>query len=207
MNVWEKKKWLVICGLVLLCTAGGLWASQPKELAGGQQVPVSVPAAAAPPGGDKKLCVYVTGAVVRPGIYYASLQARYGDVLPLAGGPTEQADLSKVNLARKCKDGCQIHVPARKEKIRRSSAGQKSQNIQNKRKDTAVAAGRTGQEKVNLNSASAEELEALPGIGPALARRIIRYRNTKRFATVRDLQQVPGIGPAKYKALADRLEV
>lgn len=206
MNRWEKKKWLVICCLVLICTAGGLWAARPKDLAEGQMVPVAEEPSGIVPDGDKKLCVYVTGAVAQPGMYYASARARYGDVIRLAGGLTEQADVNRVNLAKKCKDGCQIHVPEYKPKGGKRSAGKTATGRREQDQSAARAAIRE-QGKVNINQASARELESLPGIGPALAQRIIQYRLKKRFMTVKDLQQVPGIGPAKLRALADRVEV
>ena len=207
MNLWEKKKWLVICLIAFICMAGGLWASRPKELSDGQQVPVSLQESGNAAAGEKKLCVYVTGAVAQPGMCYASARARYGDVIKLAGGLTEQADVNKVNLAKKCKDGCQVHVPIRKEKTRRTAAGQKSHLSRNTRTGAAAVPAETGQRKVNINRASARELESLPGIGPALARRILDYREKKRFSSVKELQQVPGIGPAKFKALAGQVEV
>ncbi len=203
MNLWEKQKWLVIVSIILLCTGVGLWFSRPGEQNGGQLVP-DMPAAAREEQKEEGLCVYLSGAVVQPGLYRVAPGTRYGDALEQAGGLTDEADLTKVNLAKKCKDGCQIHVPERKAKKEKAVKGK---NGRQSRQEKENPADGTADQKINVNLASAEELERLPGIGPSLAQKIIRCRQAKRFSTVKDLLQVPGIGPAKLKQLADKVEV
>lgn len=203
MNLWEKQKWLVIVSIILVCTGAGLWFSRPEEQSGGR-LAQDVPITAGDERKEERLCVYISGAVAQPGLYRVPPGTRYGDALEQSGGLTEQADLSKVNLAKKCKDGCQIHVPERKvkrEKTAKGKSGRKSTKEQAEQGNEEAAG------KVNVNLASAEELERLPGIGPSLAQKIIRCRQAKRFTTVNDLLQVPGIGPAKLKRLADKVEV
>lgn len=108
MDPWEKKKWLVVLGIVLCCVAGGLWQSRshPPEPQGGQ-------AQVAVPRSEKKakVTIYISGAVQNPGLYQVEPGIRYQEALEVAGGATEEADLTRVNLAKKCKDGSQVNVP------------------------------------------------------------------------------------------------
>lgn len=204
MNSWEKQKWLVIISIILVCTGVGLWFSRPGENVEGQLVQ-DMPVSARDEQKEQGLCVYISGAVAQPGLYRVPQGTRYGDALERAGGLTEVADLTKVNLAKKCKDGCQIHVPERKMKKEKTARGKTNRNKEKGEEQEAIPD--TADRKVNVNLATSEELERLPGIGPSLAQKIIRCRQAKRFTTVKDLLQVPGIGPAKLKRLADKVEV
>lgn len=201
MNPWEKKKWLAVAALVLVCVGGSLYMAAPK--------PAGEPIAAEVSVKEEKTAkpqavVYISGAVVRPGLYPVEAGIRFQEALEKAGGPTEDADLTKVNLAKKCKDGTQINVPFKKAaKKNQTGAAQKNSG----KKETAPEKTAPAGEKINLNQAPAEALESLPGIGPALARRIVEHRQKQPFARVEDLQQVSGIGPAKFSRLRDLLEV
>lgn len=210
MDPWEKKKWLVVLGIVLCCVAGGLWQSRshPPEPQGGQ-------AQVAVPRSEKKakVTIYISGAVQNPGLYQVEPGIRYQEALEVAGGATEEADLTRVNLAKKCKDGSQVNVPFLKKGSRRSSShigtasgGNESRESAGSGSGEAMSASSPGG-KVNLNTADEAQLTTLPGIGSALARRIILYRQQKPFQRVEDLQQVSGIGPAKFRRLADQVEV
>ena len=127
--------------------------------------------------------VHVAGAVHEPGLYRLPETARVDDAVRAAGGPTADADLDALNLAARLRDGDKVVVPVR-------GGGGAAET------DTD-ASGR-----INLNSADASTLEDLPGIGPALAERIIAYREQHGgFRTVRDLLRVSGIGPAKFEQL------
>jgi competence protein ComEA len=126
--------------------------------------------------------VYVSGAVIAPGVYTLPPGSIAQDALDLAGGPAEGADLPAINLALPLSNGQQVNVPR---------IGDKT--IQ---KNTPTAAP-TMSGPVNVNTASAAELETLPSIGPVLAERIIQYRQEHGpFRTVDALLLVPGIGPA-----------
>ena len=133
-----------------------------------------------------RLFVYVVGAVRRPGLFRLKEGARVADALGRAGGPTRRADLTAVNLAAPLADGQQVIVP------RRGPSG-------------AVASGATAPgAKVSLASATVEQLDALPGIGPVTAQKIVDWRTTHGpFRSVDDLDDVPGIGPARVEQLRD----
>lgn len=130
--------------------------------------------------------VHVSGAVARPGLYRLAEGARVVDAIAAAGGFADDADPSAVNLARLVGDGEQLHVGA---------AGE------------TVSPG-AGDGRIDLNGADAAALEALPGIGPALAARIIAWREEHgRFTSVDDLLAVAGIGEKVLAALRDQVRV
>ncbi|MBL0887873.1 ComEA family DNA-binding protein [Myceligenerans indicum] len=132
------------------------------------------------------LVAHVVGAVRRPGLVELPAGARIADAVEAAGGPTGEADLSGVNLARPVTDGEQVHVPTPGEEARSlGGAGEQPPGY-------AEAI-----EAVDLNTADTAALDTLPGIGPALARRIIDWRTVNGpFASVDELDGVSGIGPS-----------
>ncbi len=143
------------------------------------------------PSGEE-LYVHVLGAVEKPGLYVLDLEARVVDAVAAAGGTTADADLTAVNLARVVDDGEQIVVPV---------AGATSD----------VPGGEApppGDDRVDLNTADQAALETLPRIGPALAERIISWREENgRFASVDDLLAVPGIGEKLLAGVRDGVRV
>ncbi|RPF20576.1 ComEA family DNA-binding protein [Myceligenerans xiligouense] len=131
---------------------------------------------------------HVVGAVREPGLVELPGGARIADAVEAAGGPTGDADLSGVNLARPVTDGEQIHVP-RPGETPAATGGAPG--------GTPAGPPETGGEGVDLNTADAATLETLPGIGPTLAQRIIEWRTANGpFASVDELDDVSGIGPA-----------
>ena len=164
----------------------------------------------------KTVRVQVSGAVLEPGIYDVSASCRVEEAIAAAGGMTENADSERVNLVRKVRDGMQIRVPV--QKAARTNSTQ-SKNAQAKSGLGESASGKSGSNKagsgrnssmmqsVRINSASAGELQQLPGIGPALAQRIVETRSRGRFTSVDDLLRVPGIGKAKLAKLRAYVEV
>lgn len=135
------------------------------------------------------LYVHVFGAVIEPGLYRLDDGARVVDVIAAAGGLADDADESAVNLARVVADGEQIYVPLLGEV-------------------PPPAVGNADGGLVNLNTADASALDALPRIGPAIAERIIEWRETNgRFTSVEDLLAVPGIGEKMLAALRELVTV
>ena len=131
--------------------------------------------------------VYISGAVNKPGVYKVAPTARVADVVVLAGGLRADADYAAVNLAAHISDAAHIQV---------QSVGAPQTHVAAESAPTTVA----------VNRASAEELASLPGIGPALAARIVEYRTAHgAFATMDDLGAVPGIGPAMQSKLTPLL--
>lgn len=164
----------------------------------------------------KTVRVQVSGAVLEPGIYDVPANCRVEEAIAAAGGMTENADSERVNLVRKVRDGMQIRVPvqkaARTSSTQRKSAQAKSslgESASGKYGSAKAGSGRNNSmmQNVRINSASARELQQLPGIGPALAQRIVDTRSRGRFTSAEDLLRVPGIGKAKLAKLRDYVEV
>ena len=142
----------------------------------------------------KKVTFDVKGAVNRPGVVMLPEGSRVQDAVRAAGGLAPNADVERVNLAAPLADGMAVVIPRRGENP--PSVG-----------DPALAGAAQG-EKVDLNRATAAELDALPGIGPSKAAAIVKYREEKGpFRTVEDLLDVPGIGPALLEQIRDRVVV
>lgn len=164
----------------------------------------------------KTVRVQVSGAVLEPGVYDIPVNCRVEEAIAAAGGMTENADSERVNLVRKVRDGMQIRVPVQKaaqtNRTQRKNAQAKSGlGASTTKKSSSIRAGteknNSAVQIVRINSASVSELQQLPGIGPALAQRIVKTRNSGRFTSADDLLRVPGIGKAKLAKLRDYVEV
>jgi competence protein ComEA len=157
--------------------------------AAAQAHPVLAADAAATPHG--KIVVHVVGAVRRPGLYALRDGARIADAVRRAGGTTRKADLEAVNLAAPVEDGLQVVVPRRAPPVA-AGAGEPG----------TAPAGSPG--PVHLNTATLEQLDTLPGVGPVTAQKILDWRQTHgAFTSVEDLDAIPGIGPARLEQLRD----
>lgn len=165
-----------------------------------------------------KAAVYVTGEVAKPGVVYLPLDGRVGDAVNQCGGLLPTADSGRVNMAAGIKDGMEIRVEAKKmpagtpDAARGSTAGNKSGNndvlAKKSGRSTSNAGSDGGAEVVNINTADADGLRKLKGIGPAMAQRIIDYREANgAFQSPEDLQQVKGIGKVKYAKLKDQIAI
>jgi len=158
-------------------------------------LPISVwPAAPHPTAAAAPLRVYVSGAVAQPGVITLPPASLLADALDAVGGATHDADLDSVNLAAPLTDNQHVLIP------RRVATQQPAAE--------AVPTPVPVEARVNINTASAAELETLPHIGPAMAQRIIAYRETHGpFAQIEDIQNVEGIGPTRYRDLAPLIVV
>ena len=146
--------------------------------------PPPAPPTLTPTGTPAPLAVYITGAVNIPGIVVTlPAGSRIQDVLAAAGGAASDADLDRIDLAARVSDGDHIHV------YQRGEAAQPADNAQSSPGNDAAS------KVVHVNRATLEELETLPGIGPALAQRILDYRSTHgNFTSLESLTAVSGIG-------------
>lgn len=153
--------------------------------------PIQAQTVEASPQPEELLLVHVAGMVKAPGVYELKPGSRVRDALEQAGGAVEGADLDSLNLAAPLSDGEKIYVAKPGEAAPQGHSG------------GAAPGG-----KVNLNSATQDQLEELPGVGPVLATRIIEYRQKKgRFTAIRQLMEVEGIGQKKYESLKDLVTI
>jgi len=171
-------------------------AAEPQDIVAAMdevedEAPLEMTATAAP---DEQVVVYISGAVRAPDVYQLPKAARIKDLVLAAGGFTADADLERINLAERVDDGQHIHIPRQGEEAPADNA------------TTPDAAGTT--QLIDINTASEAELDGLPGIGKALAQRIIDYRSANgAFKTVEDLRSVKGIGPALFEKIASLITV
>lgn len=215
----KAKKLIFIAVLLAGCIITGLISTndKAKTLPGGSSLLQSAQSAVTSKAVQAKTVrVQVSGAVLEPGIYDVPASCRVEEAIAAAGGMTENADSERVNLVRKVRDGMQIRVPVQKaaqtNRTQRKNAQAKSGlGASTTKKSSSTRAGteknNSAVQIVRINSASASELQQLPGIGPALAQRIVETRSRGRFASVEDLLRVPGIGKAKLAKLRDYVEV
>ena len=185
-DLLERYRWL-IAALFALPLAVGVGFLLSERLNGPE--PLEVDLADAP---AEEIRVYVTGAVQRPGVYPMIVGDRWVDALEAAGGPSEDADLAAVDLARRVRDEDTILVP----RLPARPGGQ-----------TAVAGASQGS-LVNINTASAEELEALPGIGEVRAGRIVQSRQEDGpFASADELLERQLIPASVFEEIVDLVTV
>ena len=136
---------------------------------------------------SNKPIAYITGAVVSPGLYEFESSATVGDVVKLAGGLLPYADVESVNMAKSVNAGDHIHI------------------VFNFHGNPEVLLRGN---KININTASAKNLDALPGIGPAMAKRIEEYRSQKGpFTSVEGIKGVKGIGDGVFKKIKDKITI
>jgi competence protein ComEA len=139
--------------------------------------------------------VHVAGAVKHPGVYRLHDGDRVKDAVARAGGPRAGADVNAINLAAKVADGQQVVVPRRGA----ATAGAA---------DASAGTGAAAQAPVGLNSATAEQLDTLDGVGPATAQKILDWRREHGgFSSIDDLGEVPGIGPKRLAALRGKVQL
>ena len=137
------------------------------------------------------IAVYITGEIKNSGVYYLKQGARLYELIDIAGGLTDDADIDSLNFALNLKDSDKIIISKKQEK-----------NEKYEENDS-----RSISSKVNINTATKTELMSLDGIGSTYADKIISYRNTNRFDKIEDIMNVSGIGEAKFNKIKDSITV
>lgn len=166
-----------------------------------QPPPTSVPTATPGP-----LRVFVNGQVAAPDVYQLPPGSILQTAVAAAGGLTNEADTAVINLALPLQDGMHIYVPAEGEMVAEPINMAAPVDADSGSADTAATG--SGGNPINLNTATLEELDSLPGIGPSTAEKIIEHRETNGpFTTIEAIMDVSGIGPAKFEAIQELIIV
>ncbi|CCW36008.1 competence protein ComEA-like protein with helix-hairpin-helix repeat region [Chthonomonas calidirosea] len=225
METITRRQWIGIGLLLAMLAFGVAWFSV-RELhpeanrlsiqgmpsrVGSSPTPSTENPLGAPTASPGRIAVHVAGAVKHPGVYYLPIGARNLDALKAAGGPTAQANTDAVNLAAYAQDASQLYIPTKAALGTGTSfdanAQGASETVSNEtgghshghRGGRANKLRSPSEGQVGLNTADAEELERVPGIGPSLAARILAFRQQNGpFQRLEDLMQVSGIGPKKF---------
>jgi competence protein ComEA len=190
----------------VILTAGGLTLSnrtRPAPIYIEPPQPTTPPEPTATPG---PIQVYVNGQVTAPNVYELPPDSRVGDAVEAAGGWTDEANTAVINLAQPLVDGMQIYVPAENEVVEALPPVVTAPDSFTRSGDGLDVANVGG--LVNINTAGLEELDALPGIGPSTAQKILDYREEYgRFNTIEELMNVSGIGEAKFGSVKELITV
>lgn len=188
----ERHRRLLFIVLALPLAAGLVVFAWRQPTSDPIQIILVAPTAVPTPG---PIRVYISGAVRQPDVYTLPPGSIVKDGLVAAGGAAPDADLDHINLAQPLSDGQQVVVPRRGEALSPDAV-------------STTASSSTASGLININTASAQELEALPGIGPILAQSIVSYRNEHGpFQSIDDLKDVPGIGDARFEQLKGLITV
>lgn len=200
---------VVAAGLLALVVVAALGGSRDGVVIERENAPVTAPAvtaetspaASTPEPAADSVFVHIDGAVVAPGVYeMTGSLPRVNDAVIAAGGLAGDADTSALNLAAVLSDGEKIHVP------RQGEAVAAVQNSSGAASGPDVGASSSG--VININTATAEELDSLPGIGPSTAAAIVEDRERNGpFVNPEDLMRVSGIGEGKFSKLKDQIRV
>ena len=185
-------------------------ASEPIEIVASAVATATIEATATPPlptPTPAPVRVYVTGAVVKSDVYFLPAGSIIKDAIAAAGGLSPDADPERINQALELKDQQQIHIPRLGETNPPPPVQGGSDNSEAPDKDGSAAPGSpTG--LIDLNTATLEQLDTLPGIGPAIAQRIIDYREkVGKFTRIEDITEVSGIGEATFAKIKDLIVV
>lgn len=198
---------LIVVGIVVL--SGVLWGgyslmqarSVPVAAAAQPSVAISAASPTPSPTATTQLLVHVLGEVRRPGVVKLPEGARVQDALVAAGGLTRRARPGDLNLAAPVADGAQLIIGRTGSQVRGAGGGGGGGGS-----GGAAGAGTTG--KIDLNTATAEQLDALPGVGPVTAQKILAWRAAHgRFRSPAELQEIDGIGPKSYAEIAPHVRV
>lgn len=159
----------------------------------------------------EKIIVHVSGAVQNEGVIELEENSRIADAIEKAGGFREDAYTKDINLAYKLEDGMKIYIPTMEEKENEKTNVIVESNIETENNNSSysnASDGKNTNSKVNINTASKEELDTLPGIGPSTAEKIINYRKENgKFKSIEGIKDVSGIGDSKYENIKDMIEI
>ena len=191
---------LIILFIVITAgTAGTMYGYHEKN-----SVNIAEPAAI-PAAETKTVTVYVAGAVNNPGVTTVPDGSRVIDAITACGGVTADADQNNINMAELLRDGQQITVPEKIAIPTTDRYDEQTTPVADKKSSPSPSAAKSTR-TININTATESELDELPGVGPATAKKIVEYRqNNGRFETPEDIKKVRGIGDGKFAKMKDMI--
>lgn len=174
------------------------------------RAPAGEPIVLQPAPTKSPIAVHVIGAVPRPGLYEFAEGARVQDAIDAAGGLLASANVESINLAALLEDGQQLNIPYKSGARPVETFTEEDElELPNDNEETILEKDEiVDTDLVNINTASLEELDSLPGIGPTVAERIIEYRDENGpFNAIEDIMNVPGVGPSTFEEIEDLITV
>ena len=212
LNLKQKKIILIIILVIALITYYYLYTKNNTEEINNENLEITNNETQEESKEEEKIVVHITGAVNKEGIVELQEGARIADAIEKAGGARENADIKNINLATVLEDGMKVHIPT----IEETQANKQNENIniennansQIATETTNITSNTKTQGKININTATEEELDTLPGIGPSTAAKIIDYRKENgKFKNIEEIKEVSGIGDAKYEKIKDLIGI
>lgn len=201
---WLKNNWFIFIGAILLCVYLAVdkpqtdQTIQSEEIIPMEEIPLASTVEPAETEAIHVIKVDVKGEIKKPGIYEMQAESRVDDLIKKAGGLTEKADDTQINLAQKLVDEMSIYVPAQGKEITSVVTDSSSPSTTSKTADT----------KVHINSATLEEIMTLNGIGATKAEAILSYREENGpFSALEDLLEVSGIGEKTLESLSESIQI
>ena len=200
----QRKIVIIICILAIILVGWKIYDSSNFETEEESQIMDSNIQESKTEDEEELVIVHVTGEVKKPGVVRVKEGSRVEDIVKAAGGLTENADISNINLAYVVEDGTKIRIPSTDDEKQEEYITQ------------SIGEGIIMQEEsnnsrgsiVNINTANETELEELPGIGASIAGRIIEYRNKNgKFKSIEDIKNVTGIGDSKFEKIKESIRV
>ena len=213
LNIKQKKIILVILLIIALITYYYLYTKNNTEEINNENLEITNNETQEESKEEEKIVVHITGAVNKEGIVELQEGARIADAIEKAGGTKENADIKNINLATILEDGMKVHIPTIEETRANNENIESSENFANSQVTTTTQIPTTSsntkkQGKININTATEEELDTLPGIGPSTAAKIIDYRKENgKFTSIEEIKEVSGIGDAKYEKIKDLITI
>lgn len=164
---------------------------------------------------NEKIIVHISGAVKQEGVVELEKNSRIADAIEKAGGVKENAETKEINLAYKLEDGMKIYIPTKEEiknqedqEVNRENEYVYERTKENSSQGNSDPKEASRNKKVNINKASQEELDGLPGIGPSIASKILEYRKQNgNFKNIEDIKEVSGIGESKFEKIREMITV
>ena len=191
----QRGRMIFIVILAILIVVGSFYSfwrknSVSESISSGETLPKEVKIAEEK---TREIIVYISGAVNKPGVFKMFNNARVMDLVTMAGGLAPEADVSKINMALPIKDGMHVNVVAKPVLVGGGEVLVSTSKVK-------------GSTKISINMADKSELDALPGIGPSLADRIMEYRQAYgSFSDINELRKVPGISQSKFDKIKDKI--